>query len=123
MISFIIGSTKPGLAVVDALGRVLGAIDHWLQSRRDYRTLRDMSDRDLRDLGLRDSDLRDAAAAPFFGDPTGIISLHAEERRGQASGESVDDALRGLSAGAPVRPERGADSAAGGRMACLRAAE
>eukprot|EP01042_Synura_sphagnicola_P022025 gene22025-28047_t len=106
MISFIIGSAKPVLAMFDVLGRVLGAIDHWLQSRRDYRTLCDMSERDLRDLGLRDSDLRDATAAPFFGDPTGIISLRVEERRGLAGGESVDEVLRGLSAGAPVQPER-----------------
>jgi uncharacterized protein YjiS (DUF1127 family) len=126
MISFIIGSAKPVLAVFDALGRVLGAFDHWLQSRRDYRTLCDMSERDLRDLGLRDSDLRDATAAPFFGDPTAIISLRAEERRGLAGGESVDEVLRGLSAGASVRPERIAkesDSAEAGRVVFLRAAE
>ena len=126
MISFIIGSAKPVLAVFDVLGRILGALDHWLQSRRDYRTLCDMSERDLRDLGLRDSDLRDATAAPFFGDPTGIISLRAEERRGLAGGESVDQALRGLSAGAPVQPERIAkesDRAEAGRVVFLRAAE
>lgn len=126
MISFIIGSAKPVLAVFDVLGRILGALDHWLQSRRDYRALCDMSERDLRDLGLRDSDLRDATAAPFFGDPTGIISLRAEERRGLAGGESVDQALRGLSAGAPVQPERIAkesDRAEAGRVVFLRAAE
>lgn len=126
MITFIIGSAKPVLAVFDMLGRVLGALDHWLQSRRDYRTLCDMSERDLRDLGLRDSDLRDATAAPFFGDPTGIISLRVEERRGLAGGESVDQALRGLSAGTSVSPERIAkesDSAEGGRVVLLRAAE
>ncbi len=126
MISFIIGSAKPALAMVDMLGRFLGAFDHWLQSRRDYRTLCDMSERDLRDLGLRDSDLRDATAAPFFGDPTGIISLRAEERRGLAGGESVDEVLRGLSAGASVQPERIAkesDSAEAGRVVFLRAAE
>ncbi|CAN7388057.1 DUF1127 domain-containing protein [Bosea sp. LjRoot90] len=126
MISFIIGSAKPVLAMVDGLGRSLGAIDRWLQSRRDYRTLCDMTERDLRDLGLRDSDLRDATAAPFFGDPTGIISLRVEERRGLAGGESVDEVLRGLSAGAPARPERIAkesDSAVSSRMVFLRAAE
>ena len=126
MISFIIGSAKPVLAMFDMLGRFLGAFDHWLQSRRDYRTLCDMSERDLRDLGLRDSDLRDATAAPFFGDPTGIISLRAEERRGLAGGESVDEVLRGLSAGASVQPERIAkesDSAEAGRVVFLRAAE
>ena len=126
MISFIIGSAKPVLAMFDMLGRFLGAFDHWLQSRRDYRTLCDMSERDLRDLGLRDSDLRDATAAPFFGDPTGIISLRAEERRGRAGGESVDEVLRGLSAGASVQPERIAkesDSAEALRVVFLRAAE
>lgn len=126
MISFIIGSAKPVLATFDVLGRILGALDNWLQSRRDYRTLCDMSERDLRDLGLRDSDLRDATAAPFFGDPTGIISLRVEERRGLAGGESVDQALRGLSAGTSVSPERIAkesDSAEGGRVVLLRAAE
>ncbi|SFD18024.1 Uncharacterized conserved protein YjiS, DUF1127 family [Bosea sp. CRIB-10] len=126
MISFIIGSAKPVLAVFDTLGRLLGAIDHWLQSRRDYRTLSEMSERDLRDLGLRDSDLRDATAAPFFGDPTGIISLRAEERRGLAGGESVDEVLRGFGAGASTPPERnaqGADSATSGRVIFLRAAE
>lgn len=126
MISFIIGSAKPVLAMVDGLGRILGAIDRWLQSRRDYRTLCDMTERDLRDLGLRDSDLRDATAAPFFGDPTGIISLRVEERRGLAGGESVDQVLRGLSVGAPARPERIAkesDSAASSRVVFLRAAE
>lgn len=126
MISFIIGSAKPVLAMFDMLGRFLGAFDHWLESRRDYRTLCDMSERDLRDLGLRDSDLRDATAAPFFGDPTGIISLRAEERRGRAGGESVDEVLRGLSAGASVQPERIAkesDSAEAGRVVFLRAAE
>ena len=99
MISFIIGSAKPVLAMFAMLGRFLGAFDHWLQSRRDYRTLCDMSERDLRDLGLRDSDLRDATAAPFFGDPTGIISLRAEERRGRAA--------RLLAARAPRPPVRG----------------
>lgn len=127
MISFIIGSAKPVLAMFDMLGRIFGALDHWLQSRRDYRTLCDMSERDLRDLGLRDSDLRDATAAPFFGDPTAIISLRAEERRrGLAGGESVDEVLRGLSAGEPVRPERIAkesDSAASARVVFLKAAE
>ncbi|RXT55031.1 hypothetical protein B6S44_12135 [Bosea sp. Tri-44] len=126
MISFIIGSAKPVLAMVDGLGRILGGISRWLQSRRDYRTLCDMTERDLRDLGLRDSDLRDATAAPFFGDPTGIISLRVEERRGLAGGESVDQVLRGLSAGAPVRPERIAkesDSAVSSRVVFLRAAE
>lgn len=126
MISFIIGSAKPVLAMFDMLGRFLGTFDHWLQSRRDYRTLCDMSERDLRDLGLRDSDLRDATAAPFFGDPTGIISLRAEERRGRAGGESVDEVLRGLSAGASVQPERIAkesDSAEARRVVFLRAAE
>ncbi|MCP4561008.1 MAG: DUF1127 domain-containing protein [Bosea sp.] len=126
MISFIIGSAKPVLAMFDVLGRLLGALDHWLRSRRDYRTLCDMSERDLRDLGLRDSDLRDATAAPFFGDPTAIISLRAEERRGLAGGESVDQVLRGLSAGASVQPERIAkesDSAEAGRVVFLRAAE
>ena len=126
MISFIIGSAKPVLAMFDMLGRFLGAFDHWLQSRRDYRTLCDMSERDLRDLGLRDSDLRDATAAPFFGDPTGIISLRAEERRGRAGDESVDEVLRGLSAGASVQPERIAkesDSAEARRVVFLRAAE
>ena len=126
MISFIIGSAKPVLAMFDVLGRLLGAFDHWLRSRRDYRTLCDMSERDLRDLGLRDSDLRDATAAPFFGDPTAIISLRAEERRGLAGGESIDEVLRGLSAGAPARPERIAkesDSAETGRVVFLRAAE
>ncbi|AZO76486.1 MULTISPECIES: DUF1127 domain-containing protein [unclassified Bosea (in: a-proteobacteria)] len=126
MISFIIGSAKPVLAMVDGLGRILGGISHWLQSRRDYRTLCDMTERDLRDLGLRDSDLRDATAAPFFGDPTAIISLRVEERRGLAGGESVDQVLRGLSAGTPARPERIAkesDSAVSSRVVFLRAAE
>ena len=126
MISFIIGSTKPVLAAVDALGGLLGGIRHWLQSRRDYRTLCGMSERDLRDLGLRDSDLRDATAAPFFGDPTGIISLRAEERRGLAGGESVDELLRGLDAGASARLERStgeSDSGENGRMVFLKAAE
>jgi uncharacterized protein YjiS (DUF1127 family) len=126
MISFIIGSAKPALAAVGALGRAFGVIGHWLQSRRDYRTLCDMNERDLRDIGLRDSDLRDATAAPFFGDPTGIISLRVEERRGLASGESVEQVLRGLSTGTPGRPERIAkesDSAGAGRVVFLRAAE
>lgn len=126
MISFFIGSAKPVLAVPGALGRLLGGIGRWLESRRDYRRLCEMSERDLRDLGLRDSDLRDATAAPFFGDPTAIISLRAEERRGLAGGDSVDQVLRGLSAGAPVRPERIAKepgSAGSARVVLLRAAE
>jgi uncharacterized protein YjiS (DUF1127 family) len=53
MISFIIGSAKPALAAVGALGRAFGVIGHWLQSRRDYRTLCDMNERDLRDIVLR----------------------------------------------------------------------
>lgn len=126
MISFIIGSAKPVLAMFDVLGRILGGVSHWLRSRRDYRTLCDMSERDLRDLGLRDSDLRDASAAPFFGDPTGIISLRAEERRGLAGGESIDEVLEGLSAGAPARPElsaQGTGSVTSSRVGFLRAAE
>lgn len=126
MISFIIGSAKPVLAVIGRLGRLPGAVDRWLQSRRDYRTLCDMSERDLRDLGLRDSDLRDATAAPFFADPTAIISLRAEERRGLAGGESIDQALHGLSAGAPAQPQRVAKEGASltsGRAVFLQAAE
>jgi uncharacterized protein YjiS (DUF1127 family) len=126
MISFIIGSAKPVLAVVEALGRLLGTLDHWLQSRRDYRTLSEMTERDLRDLGLRDSDLRDSRAAPFFGDPTAIISLRVEERRGLASGQSAGEVLDGLSVGASSPPERsgqGADSITSSRVVFLRAAE
>ncbi|HEV7325022.1 MAG TPA: DUF1127 domain-containing protein [Bosea sp. (in: a-proteobacteria)] len=126
MISFIIGSAKPVLAVVEALGRIIGTVGRWLQSRRDYRTLSEMTERDLRDLGLRDSDLRDSRAAPFFGDPTAIISLRVEERRGLAGGESAGEALDGLSVGASSSPERsvqGADSITSSRVVFLRAAE
>lgn len=126
MISLIIGSAKPVLAVVDALGWVLGVLDNWLQSRRDYRTLSEMTERDLRDLGLRDSDLRDSRAAPFFGDPTAIISLRVEERRGLAGGEHPGEVLDGLSVGASSPPERsvqGADSITSSRVVFLRAAE
>jgi uncharacterized protein YjiS (DUF1127 family) len=126
MISFIIGSAKPVLAMVEAIGRLLGTVDHWLQSRRDYRTLSEMTERDLRDLGLRDSDLRDSRAAPFFGDPTAIISLRVEERRGFAGGESAGEVLDGLSVSASPPPERsvqGADSITSSRMVFLRAAE
>lgn len=126
MISLIIGSTKPVLAVVEALGRILGAVDNWLQSRRDYRTLSEMTERDLRDLGLRDSDLRDTRAAPFFGDPTAIISLRVEERRGLAGGESVGEVVDRLSVGASYPTERsiqGADSITSSRVVFLRAAE
>ncbi|PZR93973.1 MAG: hypothetical protein DI537_09075 [Stutzerimonas stutzeri] len=124
MISFIIGSAKPVLAVFDMLGRVLGALDHWLQSRRDYRTLCDMSERDLRDLGLRNSDLRDATAAPFFGDPTCIISLRVEERRGLAGGESAGEVLHGLDVRAPCQSEQNSKiSVTSSRVILLRAAE
>lgn len=123
MISIIIGSAKPVFALADALGRRLG---RWLQSRRDHRILRDMSERELRDLGLRDSELRDGTAAPYFGDPTAIISLRAQERRCLPGGASMDEALRALGAGAPARPERSAretDGAGGARVILLRAAE
>jgi uncharacterized protein YjiS (DUF1127 family) len=123
MISFIIGSAKPA---VEAFGRLFGAIDRWLQSRRDYRTLSEMTERDLRDLGLRDSDLRDSRAAPFFGDPTAIISLRAEERRGLAGGENAGEVVGGLSAGASSPLERSireADSVTSSRVVFLRAAE
>lgn len=126
MISFIIGSAKPVLAVVEALGRILGAVGNWLQSRHDYRTLSEMTERDLRDLGLRDSDLRDTRAASFFGDPTAIISFGVEERRGLAGGESVDEVVDRLSVGASPLPERsvqGADSITSSRVVFLRAAE
>ena len=106
MISFIIGAAKAASTAMRALGRFVGGIENWLQARRDYNRLCEMSERDLRDLGLRGSDLRDASAAPFFGDPTAIISLRAEERRELAGGEGVEDILRGLSAGSPSRPER-----------------
>ncbi|WP_186419323.1 DUF1127 domain-containing protein [Bosea sp. CS1GBMeth4] len=122
MISIIIGSAKPVFAV--ALGRCLGAIGRWLQSHREHRILREMSERELRDLGLRDSELRDRAAAPFPGDPTGIISLGAGRRRGLAGGASVDEALRGLGMGAPgERIAREPDSAGSARVVRLRAAE
>lgn len=126
MISFIIGPARHVLAAGGPVGRFLGGIGRWLQARRDYHRLCDMSERDLRDLGLRDSNLRDTTAAPFFGDPTGIIALHVEERRGLAGGESVDEVLRGLGSGAPSRFEQVAeksDSAASGRVVLLRAAE
>lgn len=126
MISFIIGSAKPVLAVFDLLGRLLGAVDSWLQSRRDYRTLSEMTARDLRDLGLRDSDLRDTRAAPFFGDPTAIISSRVEERRGLAGGESAGEVLRGRSAEATSPLERSVqrdDSPTSSRVVFLRAAE
>lgn len=124
MISFIIGSAKPVLAVFDTLGRLLGAVDHWLQSRRDYRTLSEMTERDLRDIGLRDCDLGDTRAAPFFGDPTVIISLRAEERRGLAGGESAGEILHGLDARAPCQPEQNSTiSVTSSRVILLRAAE
>lgn len=126
MISFIIGSAKPVFAAADVLGRLLSVVDRWLQSRRDYRTLSEMTERDLRDLGLRDSDLRDTRAAPFFGDPTAIISLRVEERRGLAGGESAGEILSGLSAGASSSPEQnaqGTDSFTSSRVIFLRPAE
>lgn len=113
MIGIIIGSARPVRALAEAVGRCLGAIGRWLHARRDQRTLRDMSERELRDLGLRDSALRDGTAAPFFGDPTAIISLPAEERRGLAGGDSVEEALRGPTAAAPARPERSAEDTGG----------
>lgn len=126
MISVIIGSAKPVLAAVGELGRLLAALGHRLQSRRDHRSLSEMTERDLRDLGLRDSDLHDSRAAPFFGDPTAIISLRVEERRGLAGGESAGEALSGLRAEATSAPERSVqthDSAASSRVVFLRAAE
>lgn len=126
MISFIIGAAKPAFVAIQALGSVVGGIEGWLQARRDYSRLCALSERDLRDLGLRGSDLRDASAGPFFGDPTAIISLRAEERRGLAGGERIDEILRGLSAGSPSRPERIAkesDSGAFRSVVCLGAAE
>lgn len=84
MISFIIGSAKPMLAAIFGLGRHLAALDGWLRS---CRILSEMTERDLRDLGLRDSDLRGTRAAPFFGDPTAIISMPTEERRSLSGGE------------------------------------
>lgn len=126
MISFIIGAAKPASTAIRALGSFVGGIESWLQARRDYGRLCEMSERDLRDLGLRGSDLRDASAGPYFGDPTAIISLRAEERRGLAGGEGIDDILRGLSAGEPSRPERIAkesDSGAFRPVVCLGAAD
>lgn len=126
MISFIIGAAKPAFTAIRALGRLVGGIEGWLQARRDYSRLCELSEHDLRDLGLRGSDLRDASAGPYFGDPTAIIALRAEERRGLAGGERIDDILRGLSAGSPSRPERIAkesDSGAFRGVVCLRAAE
>ncbi|WP_332691203.1 DUF1127 domain-containing protein [Bosea sp. (in: a-proteobacteria)] len=105
MISFIIGPARHVLAAGGPFGRFLGGIGRWLQARRDYHRLCDMSERDLRDLGLRDSNLRDTTAAPFFGDPTGIIALHVEERRGLAGGgkRRRDPARPGFRGAAPVR--------------------
>jgi uncharacterized protein YjiS (DUF1127 family) len=126
MISVIIGSAKPVLAAVGELGRLLAAVGHCLQSRRDHRTLSEMTERDLQDVGLRDSDLHDNRAAPFFGDPTAIISLRVEQRRGLAGGESAGEVLRGLRAEAASPPERSVqtdDSAASSRVVFLRAAE
>ena len=126
MISFIIGAAKPASTAIRALGRFVGGIESWLQARRDFSRLCEMSEHDLRDLGLRGSDLRDASAARYFGDPTAIIALRAEERRGLAGGERIDDILRGLSAGSPSRPERIAkesDSGAFRGAVCLGAAD
>lgn len=126
MISFIIGAAKPASTAIRALGRFVGGIESWLQARRDFGRLCELSERDLRDLGLRGSDLRDASAVPYFGDPTAIISLGAEERRGLAGGEGVDDILRGLSAGSPSRLERIAKESDSGDfrgVVCLGAAD
>ena len=126
MISFIIGAAKPAATAFLALGRLVGGIESWLQARRDFSRLCELSEHDLRDLGLRGSDLRDASAARYFGDPTAIIALRAEERRGLAGGERIDDILRGLSAGSPSRPERIAkesDSGAFRGVVCLGAAD
>lgn len=126
MISVIIGSAKPVLAAVGELGRLLAAVGHCLQSRRYHRTFSEMTERDLQDVGLRDSDLHDSRAAPFFGDPTAIISLHVEQRRGLAGGESAGEVLRGLRAEAASPAERSVqtdDSAASSRVVFLRAAE
>ena len=130
MLSFIIGPARHVLATGGSLGRVpgvfLGSIGRWLRTQRNYHRLCDMSERDLRDLGLRDCSERDRIAAPFFGDPTGIIAMRCEERRGLAGGESLDEALRSQSSDAPPRLEqvgREPGKATSGRVVILRAVE
>ena len=130
MLSFIIGPARHVLATGGSLGRVpgvfFGSIGRWLRARRDYHRLCDMSERDLRDLGLRDCSERDRIAAPFFGDPTGIIAMRCEERRGLAGGESLAEALRSQSSDAPPRFEQAArdpGNVTRGRVVFLRAVE
>lgn len=130
MLSFIIGPARHVLATGGSLGRVpgtvLGGIGRWLRTRRDYHRLCDMSERDLRDLGLRDCSERDRIAAPFFGDPTGIIAVRCEDRRGLGAGESLEEALRRQSADAPSRLEQAAretGNTTNGRVVFLRAVE
>ncbi len=129
MLSFIIGPARYVLATGGSLGHVPGfflGIGRWLRTRRNYHRLCDMSERDLRDLGLRDCSERDRIAAPFFGDPTGIIAMRCEERRGLAGGESLDEALRSQSSDAPAQLEqvgREPGNATSGRVVFLRAVE
>ncbi|KUL95699.1 hypothetical protein DK26_11500 [Bosea sp. WAO] len=130
MISFIIGPARHVFARGGSLGRfpraVVGSIGRWLRTRRDYHRFCDMSERDLRDLGLRDCSERDRIAAPFFGDPTGIIAVRCEDRRGLGAGEGVDEALRRQSSDASPRFEQAAretDKATSGRVVFLRVVE
>ncbi|MDU0339533.1 DUF1127 domain-containing protein [Bosea rubneri] len=127
MLSFIIGPARHVLATGGSLGRVpggiFGGVGRWLRARRDYHRLCDMSERDLRDLGLRDCSERDRIAAPFFGDPTGIIAMRCEERRGLAGGESLDEALRSQSSDAPAQLEERTGNVTSSRVVFLRAVE
>jgi uncharacterized protein YjiS (DUF1127 family) len=75
-----------------ALARaMLALVTYWLKqlararaNRRDARVLAGLDHRMLADIGITRSDLRDAFSAPFWEDPTALLSERSGERRRNA---------------------------------------
>jgi uncharacterized protein YjiS (DUF1127 family) len=78
------------VAAAAALARV------W-RNRRQVHRLTELDDRTLKDIGLLRSDIEGALLEPLHKDPSRVLSVRREERRGRLRADLVS---------APPRPER-----------------
>jgi uncharacterized protein YjiS (DUF1127 family) len=77
-----------GSVLMRGLATLLVLVTHWLKQlararrhRREARVLAGLDRHMLADIGITRSDLSDAFSAPFWDDPTRLLSERSRERR------------------------------------------
>ncbi len=77
-----------GSALLRGFAALLVPVTHWLKQlarvrrhRREARVLAGLDQRMLADIGITGADVRDAFSAPFWDDPTELLSERSRERR------------------------------------------